>query len=79
MVDHPGQRDLRRCGAVGRRHLPQGGQQLATSLDVLGEEQGVAGPHPARPVLPVVPGGEEPLGQRAVGDDQAVLLLSERQ
>ena len=52
---------------------------LTPDAAFLGEEQGVAGPHPARPVLPVVPGGEEPLGQRAVGDDQAVLLLSERQ
>ena len=62
------------------RHLAQHPDQPGRALDVLREEQGVG---PADPVggqvVAVVAPGQQPLGQRAVGDDHAVLGLGVRQ
>ena len=79
-VDDPGQRDLGRSGGVRVRHLAQGRDQFAGPVEVLREEQRIGGPQRVRrPAVPVVPAGEQPLGERAVGDHDVAGRGGERQ
>ena len=77
-AEQPGQRDLRRLGVVGVGDLAQDVEQRLDPAQVLGAEQRVDRPHPARAVVHAVPAAEQALGQRAVGDDDPVLALGER-
>src|SRR2546423_305077 len=78
-ADHPRQRHLRRRGVVGGSDVPQRLQQVSPALHVLGQEQRVGRADAAWRVPAVVLPRQEPLSQRAVGDDQAVALLGPRQ
>ena len=79
-ADDPGQRDLGGRGGVRVRHLAQGRDQVARPVEVLRQEQRVGGPEPVgRAVVPVVPAGEQPLGQRAVGDHEVAGRVGERE
>ena len=53
-------------------------EQRLDPAQVLGAEQRVHRPDPARPVVGAVPPAEQALGQRAVGDHEPVLALGER-
>src|SRR4029077_21207354 len=80
VVDYPGQRDLCRGGGVRVRHLTQDGDQVTGPVEVVREEERAGRPEPVRrPVGPVIPAGQQPLRQRAVGDHHAVVRLGERQ
>ena len=77
-ADDPCQGDLGRCCTVCLGQRAQRVQQLVTSGEVLVEEQRVGEANAAGPMVGVVLGGEEPLGERAVGDDQPVIGGGER-
>ena len=76
--DDPREGDLGGCCAVGLGHRSQRVQQLLTTAEVRVEEQRVGQADSAWAVAGVVLGGEEPLGERAVGDDQPVIACGER-
>jgi hypothetical protein len=79
-ADGPGQRDLGRGGGVRVRHLAQGRDQVGGPVEVLRQEQRAGGPQAvARAAVPVVPAGEQPLGERAVGDHDVAGRGGERQ
>src|SRR5262249_8412302 len=80
VVGGPGQGGLGGRGAVRVRHLVQGRDQVAGPVQVLRQEQRAAGAEPVhRAVVPVVLAGEQPLGQRAVGDHDVAGRFGERQ
>jgi hypothetical protein len=62
------------------RHLAQGRDQVAGPVEVLRQEQRAGGPEAvARAAVPVVAAGEQPLGERAVGDHDVAGRGGERQ
>jgi hypothetical protein len=62
------------------RHLAQGRDQVPGPVEVLRQEQRAGGPEAvARAAVPVVPAGEQPLGERAVGDHDVAGRGGERQ
>jgi MFS family permease len=78
-ADHPRERDLGGGGVVRVGDLAQHGEQPRGSFQVDRQEQGAERPEPvSRPVARVVPAGQEPLGQRAVGDHHAAGLFGVR-
>jgi hypothetical protein len=78
--DDPGQRDLRGGRGVRVRDLAEHGDQLPRPLEVLRQEQRIAGADAVRgPARTPVPARQQPLGQRAVGDHDAAVRCRERQ
>jgi hypothetical protein len=62
------------------RHLAQGPDQVTGPVEVFRQEQRAGGPEAvARAVVPVIPAGEQPLGERAVGDHDVAGRGGERQ
>ena len=74
MTDHPRERNLRRPGVVRLRNRAHGLDHVVRRDDVLGQEHGIERARPVGgQVGRVVTTGEQPLRERAVGDDQPVV------